>query len=174
MQRGLSATEHCAEKALRRHSVSTRSSLRDRRLRRALEAQLRGVPGLHGGWGWRLVHRRHHECAPWPRWRYDTRRWVNIGATTSVVLLCSLSQPQQLRSSCSILLVRRQTWSMLPGALTAADATPAWNDMTLTLTSGACWETCRQLGKELVWWWPVDSYTVSVWSSPHVSAVHSD
>lgn len=44
----------------------------------------------------------------------------------------------------------------------AADDIPAWSDTTQTSTSGACWETCRLLGKGLVWWWPAGSYTVWV------------
>lgn len=43
----MSPTEHRTEEALCRHGVSARSRLRDRRLRRSVQAQLRGVPGLH-------------------------------------------------------------------------------------------------------------------------------
>ena len=75
----VSQTEHCTEAALRCHRVSPRSGLRDRRLRRALAAQLRGVPGLHRGRGRGLVHRRHHECTPGPRRGHDTRRWGSSG-----------------------------------------------------------------------------------------------
>lgn len=79
-----------------------------------------------------------------------------------LVIFCPLSERYTIHfcSVCSMLFVPRQTWSMLPGASMAADVIPAWNDMTQILTSGACWEICRQLEKELVWWWPVDLYTV--------------
>lgn len=69
-------TEHCAETTLRRHRVSPRSSVRDRRLRRAVQAQFCGVSGLHRGRGRGLVHRRHHECPPRPRRCHHTRRFV--------------------------------------------------------------------------------------------------
>lgn len=81
----MSLTEHCTEKALRRHGVSPRSSLCDWRLRRPVEAQLRGVPGLHRRRRRRLVHRRHHECASRPRWSHDTRRWESLFTDKSPV-----------------------------------------------------------------------------------------
>lgn len=70
--------EYCTKKTLRRHSVSSRSSLCDWRLRRSVEAQLCRVPGLHSWRGRCLVHCCHHECASWPCWGHNTRRLVGF------------------------------------------------------------------------------------------------
>lgn len=62
----------------------------------------------------------------------------------------------------SNLCLTLQTWSMFPVGLMEADVTPVWNDTTLTLISGVCWETCRQHGKERVSLWLMELSTASV------------
>lgn len=111
----------------------------------SLEPQHSGVSGILC----QMTHAFHGVAFLWnPRWMFSSLRKVYNNNTAVVFPFCSISFDSQ------------QTWFMLPVASMAAGVIPAWSDMTQTSTSGACWEICRQLEKEPVWWWPVDLYTV--------------